>query len=101
MSRPIKGTLWTVLTYGLSISELEISDTMISDHKPILLSLLLPNLPSPSGDGWLSRSYSSQFHLNFNLLFNELSSQLSLDSSLSDLNVDQHLELLNNAWLEF
>lgn len=74
---------------------------MISDHKPVLLSLSLPNLPSPSGVvDRLSRSYSSQFHLNFNLFFNELSSQLSLDSTLSDLNVDQHLELLNNAWLD-
>lgn len=34
------------------------------------------------------------------MLLNELSSQLFLDASLSDLNADQHLEMLNDVQMD-
>lgn len=83
------------------ITEIEISDTLISDHNPIIFNMSLPNLfYSPTNAETFARHFPSQFQVNFNMLFNELSSQMSLDSSFPDLDVDQHLELLKDSWLE-
>ncbi len=58
--------------YGLSISELDISDTMISDQANFTLIVTAKSTFSGDVDR-LSQSYSSKFHLNFNVFFNELS----------------------------
>ncbi len=90
-----------VLTHGFAISVPVLSDTLLSDHKPILFSLLLPELSSVSVEAQTqSRYYSPHFKSDFNELFNVQSAQLSLDSSFPDLDVNQHIELLNAAWLD-
>uniref|UniRef100_A0A8C2BTF1 Reverse transcriptase domain-containing protein n=1 Tax=Cyprinus carpio TaxID=7962 RepID=A0A8C2BTF1_CYPCA len=94
-------TLDLVLSYGLDVTDIVLSDFMISDHKPILFTLSLPELSYFSNTTVsLSRFYSPQFSTNFNLCFAECCSQLHLDQPLSDLDADQHLSLLNSAWLK-
>ncbi len=94
-------TLDLVLSHGFAISDIVVSDYMLSDHKPILFSLSLSNLSySTSKAITLSRSYSPQFGSNFKQHFMESCSHLLLDSSLPDVDVDQHLRLLNSAWLD-
>ncbi len=94
-------TLGLVLYHGFAISDIVVSDYMFSDHKPILFSLSLSNLSySTSKAITLSRSYSPQFGSKFKQHFMESCSHLLLDSSLPDVDVDQHLRLLNSAWLD-
>ncbi len=94
-------TLDFVLSYGLDVIDIVLSDFLISDHKPILFSLTLPDLSYFSTTPViLSRFYSPQFSTNFNLCFAECCSQLHLDQPLSDLDADQHLSLMNFAWLK-
>ncbi len=94
-------TLDLVLSYGLDVTDIVLSDFLISDHKPILFSLTLPDLSHFSTTPViLSRFYSPQFSTNFNLCFAECCSQLHLDQPLSDLDADQHLSLMNSAWLK-
>lgn len=38
-------TLDLILTYGLSVADIDISDTPLSDHRPVLFSTLLPAPP--------------------------------------------------------
>lgn len=86
--------------YGMVISDVVISDFMLSDHKPILFSTSLPCISHPiSADVRLSRSYSPHFASNFNEHFMNSSSHVLLDSPLLDLDADQHLGLLNSSWL--
>ncbi len=93
-------TLDLVLSYGLDVTDIVLSDFLISDHKPKLFSLTLPDLSHFSTTPvTLSRFYSPQFSTNFNLCFAECCSQLHLDQPLSDLDADQHLSLMNSAWL--
>lgn len=74
------------------ISDIVVSDYIISDHKPVLLSLSLSNLShSTSKAITFSRSYSPPFGSNFNQHFMESCPHLLLDSPLPDLDVDQHL----------
>ncbi len=90
-----------VLSHGFAVSDIEISDFLLSDHKPILFSMSLPNLSHFTKKSvTLSRSYSSKFGSNFNQCFMESCSHLSLDLPLPDLDADQHLSLLNSAWLD-
>lgn len=93
-------TLDLVLSYGIDVTDIVISDFPLSDHKPILFSLSLLELPQPTIDPVMSRFYSPQFNTNFDLCFTELCSHLHLDQPLSDLDADQHLSLLNSAWLK-
>ncbi len=94
-------TLDLVLSYGLDVTDFVLSDFLISDHKPILFSLTLPDLSHFSTTPViLSRFYSPQFSTNFNLCFAECCSQLHLNQPLSDLDADQHLGLMNSAWLK-
>ena len=88
-------TLDLVLSYGFDVTDVVLSDFMISDHKPILFTLSLPELSlSSSTSVNLSRFYSPQFSTNFNLCFEEYcSSQLNLDQPFLDLDADQHLSL--------
>ncbi len=61
----------------------------------------LPELTSVSVEAQTqSRYYSPHFKSDFNELFNVQSAQFSLDSSFPDLDVNQHIELLNAAWLD-
>lgn len=90
-----------VLSHGFAISDMEISDFLISDHRPILFSMSLPNLLHYTKKTvTLSRSYSSRFVSNFNQCFMESCFHLSPDLLLPDLDVNQHLSLLNSAWLD-
>ncbi len=94
-------TLDLVLSYGLDVIDIVLSDFLVSDHKPILFSLTLPDLSHFSTTPViLFRFYSPQFSTHFNLCFAECCSQLHLDQPLSDLDADQHLSLMNFAWLK-
>lgn len=92
---------WILYSYGLDVTDIVLSDFMISDHKPILFTLSLSELSHFSHTTVsLSRFYSPQFNTNFNLCFAKCCSKLHLDQPLSDLDADLHLSLLNSAWLK-
>lgn len=78
-----------------------VSDYMFSDHKHDLFSMSLLSLSQVSTKV-PSRSlvYSPQFGVNFSQCFTKSCSHLLLDSPLSDLDADEHLSLLNSAWLD-
>jgi len=89
-----------VFSHGFAISDVVVSDFMLSDHKPILFSTSLSCLShSTTEDITLSQSYWSQFGSTFNEHDLESCSHLLLISPLSYLDANQHLCLLNSAWL--
>ncbi len=73
-----------VLSHGFAVSDIELSYFLLSDHKPILISMSLPNLSHFTKKALtLSRSYSTKFGSNLNQCFMESCSHLSLDIPLS------------------
>lgn len=94
-------TLDLVLSHGFSTTNVQVFDTLISDHMPVLFTMPLPQSSSITAHTvqW-SRFFSSHFQDDFTSTFNEVSLSLSLESSLPDLDAEQHLSLLNTACLE-
>jgi len=94
-------TLDLVLSYGVDISDISVSDYLLSDHKPILFTMSLPSLSHVSTKTTsMSRVYSAQFSESFSQRFSKSCSHLLLESPLADLDADEHLRLLNSVWLE-
>uniref|UniRef100_A0A673MBL0 Scavenger receptor class B member 1 n=1 Tax=Sinocyclocheilus rhinocerous TaxID=307959 RepID=A0A673MBL0_9TELE len=72
-----------------------------SDHMPVLFMMPFPQLSSSiTPTVQLTRSFSSHLCDDFTNTFNEMCLSLSLESSLPDLDADQHLSLLNTACSE-
>lgn len=86
-------TLDLILSYGLSVADIEIRDTPLSDHKPLLFSTLLPLPPTtvPPHARW-SRSLTPHSHV----VFSEAENPLILDTPTSHLDVDEQLQAFNN-----
>ena len=83
-----------LLVGDFNIQNFKHSDYMLSDHRPILLSMSLPSLLHVSTKvSSMSRVYSPQFSENFSQCFTKSCSHLFLDSLLAD----KHLSLLNRA----
>jgi len=93
-------TLDLVQSHEIDVTDIILSDFLLSDHNPILFSLSLPELSQPTVAPVMLRVYSPQFSTNFDLCFAELCSHLDLDKPLSDLDAEQHFSLLNSAWLK-
>ncbi len=94
-------TLDLVLSHGFSITDAQVFDTLLSDHMPVLFTLPFSQLSSSiTPTIQLTRSFFSHFCDDFTNTFNEMCLSLSLESSLPDLNAEQHLSLFNTACSE-
>lgn len=84
VSRPthlLGHTLDLILTFGLSITDIEVIESPISDHFPIVFMMCLPEIPQITvSDIRQTRVYSSHFCENFNELYNKVNSSLLVES---------------------
>jgi len=69
-------TLDLVLSHGIDVTDIILSDFLLSDHKPILFSLSLPELSQPTVAPVMLRVYSPQFSTNFDLCFANVTAPL-------------------------
>ncbi len=94
-------TLDLVLSHGFSITDVQVFDTLLSDHMPVLFTLPFSQLSSSiTPTVQLTRSFSSHFCDDFTNTFNKVCLSLSLESFLPDLDAEQHLSLFNTACSE-
>ncbi len=90
-----------VLSHGFSITDVQVFDTLLSDHMPVLFTLPFSQLSlSITPTEQLPRSFSSHFCDDFTNTFNKVCLSLSLESFLPDLDAEQHLSLFNTACSE-
>lgn len=90
-------TLDLILTYGLSLADVEFCDTSFSDHIPVLFTTLLPSLPSitPTQVCW-SRMLTAQSGTDFSNMYLEAHQPFILDHIISHLSVDEQVKIFNN-----
>ncbi len=94
-------TLDLVLSHGFSITDVQVFDTLLLDHMPVLFTLPFSQLSSSiTPTVQLTRSFSSHFCDDFTNTFNKVCLSLSLESFLPDLDAEQHLSLFNTACSE-
>lgn len=88
-----------ILSYGLSVTEVEVVDSAISDHFPILFKMSLPLLSiAPVSNTTQACAYLPNFEVHFIKFYNEVNLLPSLESPLPDLDVEHHFSLLNMVW---
>ncbi len=104
VSRPthlLGHTLDLILTFGLSITDVEVIESLISNHFPIVFMMCLPEIPGvTASDTRQTRVYSPHFCEDFTELCNKVNSSLSVESSLADLDAEHHLNSLNTVWAD-
>ncbi len=90
-------TLDLILTYGLSVADVEFFYTFFSDHILVLFTTLLPSLPSitPNQVCW-SRMLTAQSGTDFSNMYLETHQPFILDPIISHLSVDEKVNILNN-----
>ncbi len=104
VSRPthlLGHTLDLILTFGLSITDVEVIESLISNHFPIVFMMCLPEIPQvTASDTRQTRVYSPHFCKDFTELCNKVNSSLSVESSLADLDAEHHFNSLNTVWAD-
>ncbi len=89
------------MTFGLSITDVEVIESLISNHFPIVFMMCLPEIPQvTASDTRQTRVYSPHFCKDFTELCNKVNSSLSVESSLADLDAEHHFNSLNTVWAE-
>lgn len=94
-------TLDLVFSHGISVTDVKVFDTLISDHMPVLFSMSFPpSMSHVTPTAQWTCSFSPCFRDEFTNTFNEVCPSVSLESLLHDLDADEHLSLFNTVCSE-
>lgn len=93
-------TLDLVLSHGLSVKDIELLDSIFSDHKTVFFNVFHPfQLIGPTSVIHQSRKIDSLTQDNFNMLFETVYNSVFQNSLLHHLHIDDHLALFNSVCL--
>lgn len=91
-------TLDLLLSFSIELSDIVLSQFLISDHIPILFTPLLTKIAyCPNTPTMLSTIYTSNFSSDFNQCFTDFYVKSCLDDPSSELDAEQHLDLLHSV----
>lgn len=94
-------TLDLVLTHGFSITRIDLSNAVLSDHKPIVFTLPLTSYTSRNSTSVrLTRCFTQQSSQDFSEAYFNVPNSLETDSVLDILDTDTHLTLFNSTCAE-
>jgi len=91
-------TLDLILTHGLSVSDITISNANFSDHMPVLFSVPYSGQTlNNQSMRRMSRNFTTSSIEEFKVAFNEVWNSSETGSTLHNLDVDEHLSYFNST----